>query len=128
MSRSSRSISLSQTVRYVLKVIGYKEIVPYFVAVTAADFVFAFRDCAGSRRRIRAGVFRSFGKTNQRACRAGPIVCTFADLQACVKHLRGAKDWSRTCDRCARKWSALCAKSLPPGRSSSICAAPFAKG
>ena len=43
---------LSQTVRYVLKVIGYKEIVPYLRAVAAAGFVFPSGNCAGSGRRL----------------------------------------------------------------------------
>ncbi len=90
---------LSQTVRYVLKVIGYKEIVPYFSPTPPPIAVFAARDRGGGRRWLRAGVFRRAGETDQRAHehRHGqPAAC--ADLQACVKHLRGAKTWTRACD------------------------------
>ncbi len=89
---------LSQTVRYVLKVIGYTEIIPFFspcpppisfslleIAEVAGDgYELAFFD--GLEKRI------------------GSLVSTGTDslqlvgLQACVKHLRGAKTWTRACD------------------------------
>jgi hypothetical protein len=89
---------LSQTVRYVLKVIGYKEIVPYFVPSpppvsfslleiaqeAGAGYELAFFD--GLEKRISALV----------TARADSL--HLCDLQACVKHLRGAKTWTRTCD------------------------------
>ena len=43
---------LSQTVRYVLKVIGYKEIVPHFQSHPAASNDFIVRNCLQRRRRI----------------------------------------------------------------------------
>src|SRR6266513_1416956 len=89
---------LSQTVRYVLKVIGYKEIVPFFVPSpppvsfslleiaqeAGAGYELAFFD--GLEKRISALV--SAHADSLHLC----------DLQACVKHLRGAKTWTRTCD------------------------------
>src|ERR1041385_7136220 len=89
---------LNQTVRYVLKVIGYKEIVPHFepspppvsfslltIAQDAgAGYELAFFD--GLEKRINALV------------NAGADSLLLCDLQACVKHLRGAKTWIRTCD------------------------------
>ena len=101
---------LSQTVRYVLKVIGYKEIVPYFVAIAAAGFVLASGHRAGGGRGIRAGVFRWLGKTDHAlwsTARADSL--HLCDLQACVKHLRGAKTWTRPATLCARKLFASCA-------------------
>jgi hypothetical protein len=89
---------LSQTVRYVLKVIGYKEIVPHFepspppvsfslltIAQDAgAGYELAFFD--GLEKRVNALV------------NAGADSLLLCDLQACVKHLRGAKTWTRMCD------------------------------
>ena len=93
---------LSQTVRYVLKVIGYKEIVPYFVPSpppvsfslleiaqeAGAGYELAFFD--GLEKRISALV-------NARA-----DSLQLCDLQACVKHLRGAKTWTRALRHFAR--------------------------
>jgi hypothetical protein len=89
---------LSQTVRYVLKVIGYKEIIPYFspapppiaislleVAIEAgAGYELAFFD--GLEKRIHA------------LTRTGTHTLNLFGLQPCVKHLRGTKTWSRSCD------------------------------
>src|SRR5437899_10709233 len=80
---------LSQTVRYVLKVIGYKEIVPHFVPSpppvsfslleiaqeAGAGYELAFFD--GLEKRITALV-------NARA-----DTLDLCDLQPCVKHLSG---------------------------------------
>ena len=56
---------LTQTVRYVLKVIGYKEIVPHF-GRRRRRFRFRCYEIARSGgRRIRAGFFRSARKTDQ---------------------------------------------------------------
>src|SRR5437879_5255209 len=87
---------LSQTVRYVLKVIGYKEIVPYFVPSpppvsfsllevaqeAGAGYELAFFD--GLEKRIN-GLMHAHADTLH-----------LCDLQACVKHLRCAKMWSRS--------------------------------
>ena len=87
-----------QTVRYVLKVIGYKEIVPYFVPSpppisfslleiaqeAGAGYELAFFD--GLEKRISALVT------------AGADSLHLCDLQPCVKHLRGVKTWTRACD------------------------------
>ncbi len=89
---------LSQTVRYVLKVIGYKEIVPHFapspppISVSLLDIAYlagtgyelAFFDLL--EKRINALV--ATGADNLKLC----------SLQSCVKHLRGVKTWTRACD------------------------------
>lgn len=89
---------LSQTVRYVLKVIGYKEIVPYFVPVpppisfsllqvaeeAGAGYELAFFDCLEKRITTLIGT--------------GTDCLHIGELQLCVKHLRGAKAWTRACD------------------------------
>ncbi len=89
---------LSQTVRYVLKVIGYKEIIPHFapapppISISLLDvaheagtgYELAFFDLL--EKRISALV--ETGVDNLKLCA----------LQPCVKHLRGVKTWSRSCD------------------------------
>jgi hypothetical protein len=89
---------LSQTVRYVLKVIGYKEIIPYFepappplsislveIAEQAGTgYELAFFDCL--EKRIAALVETGIDSLH------------LTGLQLCVKHLRGAKTWTRACD------------------------------
>jgi hypothetical protein len=89
---------LSQTVRYVLKVIGYKEIVPFFqpapppisvslieiAEVAGAGYELAFFDLL--EKRIAALV--AMGTTDLH----------FFALHSCVKHLRRTKTWTRACD------------------------------
>jgi hypothetical protein len=89
---------LSQTVRYVLKVIGYHEIVPYFspapppISISLVDIA----EQAG------AGYELAFFDALEK--RIAALVSTGADsihicaLQGCVKHLRAAKTWTRACD------------------------------
>lgn len=88
----------SQTVRYVLKVIGYKEIVPYFTPApppisfslleiaweAGAGYELAFFDALEKRINALVGV--------------GADCLDLRGLVACVKHLQGAKAWTRGCD------------------------------
>src|SRR5438477_12997919 len=89
---------LSQTVRYVLEVIGYKEIGPHFAPSpppiyislvdiaheAGAGYELAFFDLL----EIRINALIETGADNLRLC----------SLQSCVKHLRGVKTWTRACD------------------------------
>ena len=89
---------LSQTVRYVLKVIGYKEIVPHFtpspppISISLVDvahqagtgYELAFFDLL--EKRISS--LLEIGADNLQLC----------SLQSCVKRLRGVKTWTRACD------------------------------
>lgn len=89
---------LSQTVRYVLKVIGYKEIIPFFtpapppISISLVDiahaagtgYELAFFDLL--EKRINALI--EIGTNNLQLC----------SLQAAVKHLQGTKVWTRACD------------------------------
>ena len=89
---------LSQTVRYVLKVIGYKEIVPYFEPAPPPISISLLEIAEAGRRGIRAGVFRSSGKKDQRACwnryrqlassRAAAVRQTFAGRKSVVARVR----------------------------------------
>src|SRR5216110_101442 len=89
---------LSQTVRYVLKCIGYKEIVPHFtpspppISISLLDiahhagtgYELAFFDLL--EKRISSLI--EIGADNLQLC----------SLQSCVKQLRGVKTWTRACD------------------------------
>ena len=89
---------LSQTVRYVLKVIGYKEIVPHFkptpppISISLLDiaheggsgYELAFFDLLEKRINALTGV--------------GVDALHFCALPPCVKYLRGTKVWTRACD------------------------------
>ncbi|HEV2096215.1 MAG TPA: hypothetical protein VGQ82_06890 [Chthoniobacterales bacterium] len=89
---------LSQTVRYVLKVIGYKEIVPYF-APTPPPVSFSLLEVA---EEAGAGYELAFFECLER--RIAALIDTRTEsvhlvgLQTCVKHLQGAKAWTRACD------------------------------
>ncbi len=89
---------LSQTVRYVLKVIGYKEIIPYF-SPAPPPIAFSLLEVAEA---AGAGYELAFFDGLEK--RIGTLIDTGTDtlqlcgLHACVKHLRGAKMWTRACD------------------------------
>src|SRR5213594_221528 len=89
---------LSQTVRYVLKAIGYKEIVPHFapspppISVSLLDI--AHHAGAG----YELAFFDLLEKRINALVEAGADNLQLCSLQSCVKHLRGVKTWTRTCD------------------------------
>jgi hypothetical protein len=89
---------LSQTVRYVLKVIGYKEIVPYFTPIPPPISISLFEIAKEAGTGYELAFFDRLEK------RISAIVETKTDslhlcgLQAGVKHLRGTKVWTRACD------------------------------
>src|SRR5881628_2803274 len=89
---------LSQTVRYVLKAIGYNEIVPHF-APSPPPISISLLDIA---HHAGAGYELAFFHLLEKQIAA--LVATRVDnlqlcsLQPCVKHLRGAKTWTRACD------------------------------
>jgi hypothetical protein len=89
---------LNQTVRYVLKVIGYKEIIPHFQPAPPPISISLFEVAEAAGTGYELAFFDLLEK------RVGAIVATgatslhFYGLQPAVKHLRGAKTWSRSCD------------------------------
>jgi hypothetical protein len=89
---------LSQTVQYVLKAIGYKEIVPHF-APSPPPISISLLDIAH-----HAGAGYELAFFDLLAKRISSLIETGADnlrlcsLQPCVKHLRGVKSWTRPCD------------------------------
>src|SRR6266540_5242824 len=89
---------LSQTVRYVLKVIGYKEIVPHFapspppISISLLDIAYE----AGTGYEL--AFFDLLEKRINTLVETGVDDLQLCSLQACVKHLRGVKAWTRACD------------------------------
>src|SRR5215831_9983852 len=90
---------LSQTVRYVLKAIGYKEIVPFFapapppVSISLLDI--AYHAGAG----YELAFFDLLEKRINSLLETGADNFHLCSLQSCVKRLRGVKTWTRACDR-----------------------------
>src|SRR5437867_2489722 len=89
---------LSQTVRYVLQVIGYKEIIPHFapspppIAISLIDIALE----AGTGYEL--AFFDLLEKRINTLVAAGVDNLQLCSLQACVKHLRGVRTWTRACD------------------------------
>jgi hypothetical protein len=89
---------LSQTVRYVLKVIGYKEIIPHFtpapppISISLIDIA----DEAGAGYEL--AFFDLLEKRINGLLEMGVENLKLCSLQGCVKHLRGVKVWTRACD------------------------------
>src|SRR6185369_7258512 len=89
---------LSQTVRYVLKVIGYKEIIPHFtpapppISISLVDIAHE----AGTGYEL--AFFGLLEKRIDALIEAGADNLRLSSLQLCVKHLRGTKTWTRACD------------------------------
>src|SRR2546430_16947366 len=89
---------LSQTVRYVLKVIGYKEIVPHFtpspppISISLVDIAYL----AGTGYEL--AFFDLLEKRINTLIETGVDNLQLCSLQFCVKYLRGVKTCSRACD------------------------------
>lgn len=89
---------LSQTVRYVLKVIGYKEIIPYF-SPTPPPIAFSLLEIAeAAGAGYELAFFDGLEKRIHALVDTGTDSLQLVGLQACVKHLSGAKAWTRGCD------------------------------
>jgi hypothetical protein len=89
---------LSKTVRYVLKVIGYKEIVPHFkptpppISISLIDLA---HEAGGG---YELAFFDLLEKRLNSLIEIGTDNLHLCSLQAGVKHLRGVKVWTRACD------------------------------
>jgi hypothetical protein len=89
---------LAQTVQYVLKIIGYKEIIPYFtpapppISISLLDIA----DEAGTGYEL--AFFDLLEKRIQGLLETGVDNLKVCSLHGCVKHLHGVKIWTRACD------------------------------
>src|SRR5436309_1348512 len=89
---------LSQTVRYVLRAIGYKEIVPHFAPLPPPISVSLLDIAQHAGAGYELAFFDLLEKRINALVATGTDNLQFCSLQACVKHLRGIKTWTRACD------------------------------
>ncbi len=89
---------LSQTVRYVLKVIGYKEIIPHFAPSPPPISISLFEIAEEAGTGYELAFFDLLEKRINILIKTGTENLQLCSLQSCVKHLRGLKVWTRTCD------------------------------
>src|SRR6266567_897199 len=89
---------LSQTVRYVLKVIGYKEIVPHFAPTPPPVTISLFEIAYSAGGGYELAFFDLLEKRINILIETGADNLQLCSLQSCVKHLRGVKTWTRACD------------------------------
>jgi hypothetical protein len=94
---------LSQTVRYVLKVIGYKEIVPHFAPAPPPISVSLLEIAQGAGGGFELAFFDALEKRVLSLVESGADNIHLHELHACVKHLRAAKAWTRACDTLAEE-------------------------
>jgi len=105
---------LSQTVRYVLKAIGYKEIVPHF-APSPPPISISLLDIANhAGAGYELAFFDLLEKRISSLLEIGADNFQLCSLQACVKRLRGVKTWTRACDA-LRGWEATLSPRLTRG-------------
>ena len=89
---------LSQTVRYVLKVIGYKEIVPHFSPAPPPVSISLFELAHAAGAGYELAFFDTLARQLELLLKTGVTSVQFTDLHPCVKHLRRTRIWSRACD------------------------------
>ena len=89
---------LNQTVRYVLKVIGYKEIVPHFRPAPPPISVSLYEIAEAAGAGYELAFFDLLEKRVAAILETGATGMHFFGLQPAIKHLRGAKTWTRSCD------------------------------
>jgi hypothetical protein len=90
---------LSQTVRYVLKVIGYNEISPHFAPAPPPVTVSLFEMAVEAGEGYELAYFEVLARRMEVLLQTPINTVQFTALNAAVKHLRGTRVWSRACDR-----------------------------
>src|SRR5881392_4512927 len=89
---------LSQTVRYVLKAIGYKEIVPHFAPSPPPISISLLDSAHHAGAGYELAFFDLLEKRISSLIEIGADNLQLCSLQSCVKQLRGVKTWTRACD------------------------------
>jgi len=89
---------LSQTVRYVLRAIGYKEIVPHFAPAPPPISISLLDIAQHAGAGYELAFFDLLEKRISSLLEIGADNLHLCSLQACVKQLRGVKTWTRACD------------------------------
>ena len=89
---------LSQTVRFVLKAIGYKEIIPYFTPAPPPISISLLEIAHQASTGYELAFFDLLEKRIHALVETGVDNLQLCSLQACVKYLRRTKVWTRACD------------------------------
>lgn len=89
---------LSQTVRYVFKVIGYKEIIPHFTPAPPPITISLLDIAQEAGTGYELAFFDLLEKRMNTLIETGSDTLHLCSLQLGVKHLRRTKMWSRACD------------------------------
>ena len=89
---------LSQTVRYVLKVIGYNEIGPHFTPAPPPITISLFEMAIEAGTGYELAYFDVLARRMELLLQTRVNTVQFTFLNAAVKHLRGTRVWSRACD------------------------------
>jgi hypothetical protein len=89
---------LNQTVRYVLKVIGYKEIVPHFRPAPPPISISLFEIAEAAGDAYELAFFDLLEKRVAALVETGTTSLHFFGLQPAIKHLCAVKTWTRACD------------------------------
>jgi len=89
---------LSQTVRYVLKAIGYKEIVPFFAPAPPPIYISLLDMAHHAGTGYELAFFDLLEKRINSLIETGVDSLQLVSLSACVKHLRCTRVWTRACD------------------------------
>src|ERR1700719_2863999 len=89
---------LSQTVQYVLKVIGYKEIIPHFKPAPPPISISLLEIAHEAGTGYELAFFDLLEKRINSLIETGVDNLQLCSLQACVKNLRRTKMWTRACD------------------------------
>jgi hypothetical protein len=89
---------LAQTVEYVLKVIGYKEIIPYFTPAPPPISISLLELAREADTGYELAFFDLLEKRISALVGSGVDNLQLCSLHPCVKYLRGTKVWTRACD------------------------------
>ncbi len=89
---------LNQTVRYVLKVIGYKEIVPHFQPAPPPLSISLFEVAEAAGDGYELAFFDLLEKRVSAIVATGATSLHFFGLQPAIKLLCSVKTWTRACD------------------------------
>ena len=84
--------------RYVLKVIGYKEIIPYFTPAPPPISISLLEIAHQASTGYELAFFDLLEKRMNALIENGSDTLHLCSLQLGVKHLRRTKMWSRACD------------------------------
>ncbi|HME89575.1 MAG TPA: hypothetical protein VKE30_10235 [Chthoniobacterales bacterium] len=89
---------LQETVQYVLSAIGYKEIIPFFTPAPPPISVSLVEIAHEAGSGYELAFFDLLEKRLNALIETGVDNLQLYSLQACVKHLRCTRVWSRACD------------------------------